>query len=133
MTRLVSQEELEHALEQWQKRLRLQDWEVEVRLCHRSEISDGCVASVDRYYFTRTALIKIGLPDEWTSGDSEIQRDWETNLVHELIHLVWLDYEKADGPKFLEIAEERACNDLAAALVGLKRLANEKGAGIDES
>lgn len=119
------------ALSRWQERLRLLDWFVDVRLCHRSEISEGSLASIDVNHWTRSAVVRLGFPDEWTPEDDDQHRDWETNLVHELLHIQWIEYRKADGEGSREIVEERSCNDLSSALVTLARVGETREGGKD--
>lgn len=106
-------------LDEWQKRLRLQDWRITFEWFPLSDAGDSlgnCSWNAGR----KMALIKLRRPDCIGDGP-ESNRDLESTLVHELLHLQFLHVTPAqdDGPLF-EIFES-AIDLTAEALVAAKR------------
>jgi hypothetical protein len=114
-----SEDELKALLREWQKILRLQDWDVVVRFARRYEFNDEdnqgeCSWVLDR----REALIKI-LASEDYNPNCIYPHDVEGVLVHELLHLhmaPWRVQERME-----DVAKEQAIEAIAKALVSLKR------------
>lgn len=114
------------ALAFWQKRLRLQDWNITVAVVRKSELSTGCYGEVGVNLIYRQAEISLMDPIDFEESDGERERDMEDSLVHELLHCVLKDcrIDTRDSNRKLTaagIAEERAIDALAGALVGLHR------------
>ncbi|MGE0451785.1 MAG: hypothetical protein AB7Q29_19585 [Vicinamibacterales bacterium] len=113
----------------WQQVLRLQDWNVTVRLGRFHEMKSAtAVAQVWTSCTLRDAVITLLDPDDFRPDHDAAMRDMDDSLVHELLHLHMKDLGvmKADGddpPTPPEIAEERAIAALAAAFVRLNRSA----------
>ena len=114
-----TQEMLEACCREWQKRLRLQDWKVEISWCHRWEI-EPAQAQVAYCCEKKHARIRIGRPAEYEPSESGLD-DVECHIVHELLHLHfwWLDEcERGSGD---HIVREHAINLVSQALVAAKR------------
>lgn len=79
-----TQEELIQACKLWQKRLRLQDWKVDVKLVHTKDI-DGNTGICEPTRARKYAQIKIATAESTT--DSLDDYDMLLILVHELLHL----------------------------------------------
>lgn len=112
----MTQEELEKLCAYWQGVLRLQDWDVRVKLVRRMEL-DGrlgwCRVCPER----GAATIHVMDPID---DDPNSPEDPEDTLVHELLHISTHGMNvKADTPE--GVAEERHINTLAGALVKLNR------------
>lgn len=109
----MRQRDLDRLCEDWQRRLRLMDWEIEVRIVPSYEIPDRIGSSFQRVQ-ERTAVVKLCRLDEVPPDVDPRQLDLEITLVHELLH-IWVaefrPYVKEDRD------EERAINALALALV----------------
>lgn len=90
-------------LEKWQKRLRLQDWEISIRWAFDKEISEA--AEIGYSLNTKEAEIKITKTD-----DKEFI---EFNVIHELVHLHFAPNSKHNDTHFLE---EQAINAISKAL-----------------
>lgn len=73
-------------LEEWQERLFLQAWRIIIRpKCKPDEMQNGCWGSTEWEEVNKTARIDIVDPECLT--DKMIPFDFETVLVHELLHL----------------------------------------------
>jgi hypothetical protein len=117
----VTEDELQALCEEWQQRLRLQDWTVFVRLLRQRDMPDeNDQAHVHWVLTKRNAKIAIldpidYSPDCWTPQDQEI------SLVHELLHLHCAGFDdfKPDHPP--GIALEQMIHAVSTALVMTKR------------
>lgn len=112
-----TQAELETLLKYWQEILRLQDWDIKVRLARHYEMSSTDQGDCSFLESKKTAVIQVLDSADYNPTHAWPQ-DQEQTLVHELIHL-HLCYTATDGR--LRIAEEQAVHVLSHALVGLKR------------
>ena len=108
-------EKLSALCAEWQRRLRLQDWNVEV--CYakyyemQSKDSDG---ECDYVLSCKNAQIRILCPD-----DCPEPIDVEAVLVHELLHLHFAEWtERRDE---CPVSGELAIDIIAQTLVNLKR------------
>lgn len=114
-------------LKEWQKRLCLQDWRIELATgCKPADMdiveSSGCVSWQES---TKTAFIQI--VDEQYYGDRVVPFDFEKTLVHELMHLkMCMLYSEKD--ELQERLVHQILDDLARALVDAKRYGIPKGA-----
>lgn len=118
----MTDEDLKELCILWQKRLRLQDWEVSVRFGHTHEMDDRYSTGTVWYSpRRRQATIKVLFPDEVEPSDFPF--DPERTLIHELLHLYFAPFDTAkNSPE--EDAEEIAVNALAAAFVEVARHQN---------
>lgn len=113
----VSQQELEELCREWQRILRVQDWDVKVRFARVFEI-DGADGRTSYQRSTKTANIRIcDLGDEDKSR-AHLQ-DAEQTLVHELLHLHHAGIDDFTGAA--NMVFEQAIDLTAWALVNLKR------------
>ena len=104
----------------WQKRLRLQDWDVTVRFAAWHELKGGeRGGQVNWAVAERAAAIDLSRPDD-VPPDLLCPYDVETTLVHELLHLTMIGMATAAGSPE-EKAEEQAVNAISRALVALAR------------
>lgn len=109
---------------EWQKRLRLQDWDITFQIKRINELEGfGQTVASDTY---RSA--KIHLLDERDFDPMAAQTtlsvsslDWEVTLVHELLHLHFHDVAqpKIGTPEYRAL--ERGIDTIAIALVHAKR------------
>ncbi|MBD2771150.1 hypothetical protein [Iningainema tapete] len=104
---------------QWQQRLKLQDWDVNVKIVSLREMGESLSGSVTYNIGKKIADIKLIKPEDYPC-DSMRPQDMEETLVHELLHLHFapLGIEN-DTPE--QLAEEQAINALAKALIQFKR------------
>jgi hypothetical protein len=105
----------------WRKVLRLQDWEIRARYVHQWELDDPSTRA-DCYYgkTERRAVIRMLKPEEFPD-DPTWEKDPETSLVHELLHVVMSEFCRPEEGSRDEELFEKAINSLALALVGLER------------
>lgn len=119
---VLSQEELEQKLSYWQKRLRLQDWLIEVRIARVREMDQDCAAQVNWVLPKKMATIyvldQIDYPPDITG-----ERDMENDLVHELLHLHLAPIHDHYGKdcSMYSMFEEQAIESIAFGLVDSER------------
>lgn len=107
-------------LKEWQERLSMQDWRIELQVgCRPDEMgvddSSGCVQWQES---SKTALVQIIDPKYY--GERVVPYDFEKTLVHELMHLkTCLFYDSDDTLR--ERIVHMALDDIARALVDAKR------------
>ena len=112
-------------LNEWQKRLSLQDWTIKLYTeCTPDDMSiddsSGCVHWQES---TKTACIQILDPKFY--GDRVVPFDLEKTLVHELMHLKMCMLYKKDG-SLRERIVHQLIDDLSRALVDAKRAGERK-------
>ena len=109
------QSDLQERLGYWQKRLRLQDWDVEIKVVRHYDTTEEDVrAYVEFCDNKRTARITFVDPADLGPERWPVE-SLEQSLVHELLHLHMRGFEpKADTPAYT--AMEQAVHALAGAL-----------------
>lgn len=122
----MSEKELNALCGIWQRRLRLQDWDVKVRLVrerdlHNSNNQGECEWSIS----TKAAVVRIIDPVDY-SPDCAWPQDMERVLVHELLHLHFAPFSAECGTAE-DVAQEQAIHALSQALVELARRSDEYG------
>ena len=110
---------------EWQARLRLQDWDIEVERVRHWRVGSASLGEVDVYRGKRTAKIRVLFPEDEEPG-SWPTNDEETTVVHELLHIHFdpLEPPNIDWSSPVGIAIEQAVHALSVALVNLKREAH---------
>jgi hypothetical protein len=116
---ILTERQLQRLCAQWQKRLRVQDWDVRVRVKRRHQMEleskrAGCNYSLK----LKEALIEIQSPLDYQP--SVWPNDMEQSLVHELLHLHFALFS-ADDETPEGVAQEQAIDLIASALVSLAR------------
>jgi hypothetical protein len=102
----------------WQKRLRLQDWNIAVKLARSADLRPRTLGNINWDRKERSAVISVMDPDDYKLKGSAMLDDMEMTLVHELVHLHLSGLPRNDETKKVE---EQAVNMLAEALVKLDR------------
>ncbi len=87
MPPVVTEEQAQDWLRLWQKRLRLDDWKIEVRIVRIWELERGTLGHIDWSTTHHTALIKVLSPLDYELPPDKIPADMELSIVHELVHL----------------------------------------------
>lgn len=109
---------LEHvlpALAYWQRRLRLQDWIVEVEIVHAAELGHGHDAECGYNHEQKHANIYL-MDALHFHEKTMLPYHPEQALVHELLHLHFAPFDgKAETPE--GTAQEQAINCISMALV----------------
>ena len=119
---------VESALRFWQRALRLEDWDIRIRLMRATQLGPdvfGMMLMGSRG--KRRADVGLLCPEDVSTirFDRPSDRwDWELTIVHELLHILWDDaiaprVRKETSP--FRIAEERAVHRTAVALVAANR------------
>jgi hypothetical protein len=102
----------------WQRRLSMEDWKIETRIVRLNQLPKGTVANIHWSLPRRTATIKVLDPMDSTLPKSEIVRDTELSVVHELVHLSMaklpLDSSNTD-------LEEEAVKKISVALLAVDK------------
>jgi hypothetical protein len=115
---ILTQEELGQKLQEWQKRLRLQDWIIKVRTARAYELPEASMACVNSTLENKTASILILDPIDYEPG-LMLPQDMENSLVHELLHLHLLPIHGDDDSK--HVAVEQAIECIASGLIAAHR------------
>lgn len=118
---VLTVEQLREKCAEWQKILRLQDWDVQVSVDRAfnmklREVSGECEWLLQ----AKRAHIRILHPDDHPR-DTSLSEDMEQILVHELIHLHFAPFDKFEDGSLEQIAMEQAVDLIADSLVRLYR------------
>lgn len=124
---VFTEEQLQQKCAEWQKRLRLQDWIVKIRLCRAHELPIGSLAHVHYTVEKKMASIRITDPVDYPP-DSMVPYDMENSLVHELLHL---HLAPITGDK-ASIEEEQAIECITSGLLGVHRSQSQKESIIEK-
>jgi hypothetical protein len=105
-------------VKRWQKRLSLDDWKIEAKIVRLWQLPKGTVANIHWSLPRKQATIKVLDSIDSSVAKSEIVRDTELSVVHELIHLSMaklpLDANNTE-------LEEEAVKKISAALLALDK------------
>lgn len=117
--------ELRKQLSYWQRILYLQDWNVDIRVVRQWEMGDQTTLAQCQWFIQRKdAIIHVLHPSDLPGLSGRFlnneECDYDVSLVHELLHLHFAPFHKADD----EIAHEQAINAISRGMVKLWR---EKG------
>ena len=116
---IANNEELQVKCEEWQKILRLQDWNVVAKIKRQSGVKENSQAHCSWTIQNKQATVIILDPIDYPE-DLSFPQDMEHSLVHELLHLHFCPFDdEVDTPK--EIAIEQAVDLIACALIKLHR------------
>ncbi len=103
----------------WQERLRLLDWDVKYRFAKKGEC-DEAWGLTERDWHSKTATIIMVSPDNPYWGTDDHPRDFETILVHELLHIHMAPFAFEVGSPS-HTTEENIVNQVSRLLVALER------------
>jgi hypothetical protein len=101
----------------WQKRLRLEEWKIEVKIVRMWDLEQGTLGHIDWSVPHKTALIKVLSPSDYELPADKIPADMELSIVHELVHL---HLAALPLKKDSRTAEEQVVSMIADALVNLE-------------
>lgn len=111
----LTADQVHPALAYWQRRLRLQDWMVEVKIVRKPDLGDGHDAEVAYNLQQKYATVSLMDPIDF-HAPTMLPYHPEVALVHELLHLHFAAFDaKPNTPE--QTAQEQAINCLAGALV----------------
>jgi hypothetical protein len=104
---------------EWQRVLRLQDWDVQVKIARGFQLGKR-QGECEYVQSLRQAVIRILDPNDWP--DQNWPQDIEATLVHELLHLHFAPFMSDAGEDdLINIAQEVAIDQIAKALVKQQR------------
>jgi hypothetical protein len=115
---LETQSFLNQRLWIWQKRLRLQDWNISVRMARVADLRPKTLGNINWDRKEKSAVISVMSPDDYRIHGSAMLEDMEMTVVHELVHLHLSGLPRNEETKKVE---EQAVNMLAEALIKLDR------------
>jgi hypothetical protein len=117
-TPLLTEAQIIDWVKRWQKRLSLEDWKIDAKIVRLSQLPKGTVANIHWSLPRKQATIKVLDSIDSTLAKSDIVRDTELSVVHELIHLSMaklpLDANNTE-------LEEEAVKKISTALLGLDK------------
>jgi hypothetical protein len=115
---LLTESQVNEWVKRWQRRLSLEDWKIEAKIVRLSQLPKGTVANIHWSLPRKQATIKVLDSIDSTLAKSDIVRDTELSVVHELVHLSMaklpLDANNTE-------LEEEAVKKISAALVALDK------------
>ena len=105
---------------EWQKLLRLQDWQVQINMVRAVGMHrEGSGGEVNWHVATKAAVISITDPIDYPEN-AICPLDIERTIVHELLHLHFVPFVADDGTPEDE-SQEQVIHILSEALVKIKR------------
>jgi hypothetical protein len=114
---VVTEEQTHDWLKLWQKRLRLEDWKIEVKIVRIWELEHSTLGHIDWSASHKTAVIKVLNPADYELPADKVPADMELSIVHELVHL---HLSVLPLNKSSRNAEEQVVSMIADALVNLE-------------
>jgi hypothetical protein len=114
---IVTDTQVHDWLHLWQKRLRLEDWKIEVKIVRVWDLEQVTLGHIDCSVPHRTATIKVMNPADYELPQDKIPADMELSIVHELVHL---HLSALPLNKSSRNAEEQVVSMIADALVDLE-------------
>lgn len=106
---MITQKELNKLLRYWQKRLRLQDWNITARII--PNFSSNAIGQCSPFYQNRECLIKID--PEYLPAYDGVKCTIEELLIHELLEIYFINIVKDNK----EVEKDMAINMIAEALI----------------
>ena len=102
----------------WQKRLKLEDWNIAFKLVRIGDLKPKTLGNIHWDSDVRKANISILTPADYKLSFPEALKDMEFTIVHELVHLQLSSLPRNEASRS---AEEKAVNTLTEALLHLDR------------
>ena len=106
----------------WQRRLNLKDWDISIVVAPAGALKKNTVGNIRWDKEKKTAVIRVLDPADYKVPFTDILKDIEFTVVHELIHLemspVLADLNRTDANR---MEEEYAVNHMTEALLKLDR------------
>jgi hypothetical protein len=102
----------------WQKRLNLQDWNIDIVMSRTNELKPKTLGNIHWDADKKTAVIRVLDPADYKLPFKDMLADMEFTVVHELIHLELSSLPRSEASRR---DEEHAVNQIADALLKLDR------------
>jgi hypothetical protein len=102
----------------WQRRLKLQDWDISATLVRQKQLKPKTLGNIDWDTPTKTAHIHVLALEDYKMSYKDALTDMEFTVVHELVHLALSDLPRSEASRG---AEEHAVNRIAQTMLDLVR------------
>ena len=102
----------------WQKRLKLEHWDISIKLVRPGELKPKTLGNIHWDADTHNASIKVLSPLDYKMEFTDALKDMEFTVVHELVHLQLSSLPRNEASRS---AEEKAVNTITQALLDLDR------------
>ena len=117
---LFNIDRLEELLEEWKSILHLEQWDIELRRSRQIDfLEEDNQGEITFNKVECQAIIRILDHIDWV--DTPFKQDMEKTLVHELLHIIYADFEPKDSNSLRYTLWHRSIDSTARALVSLKR------------
>lgn len=118
MSRLMTIQRMRRLLVEWQRLLRLQDWDIELNFVHHHNLSRGGFGEIDWTLEKKIATINMVYLKEVSKA---LEYNPEKTLVHELLHLRFSIVCRTKEGSIEDGIHEAAVDQVARALVKLRK------------
>ena len=81
------QAHLEKQLKTWQKRLGLEEWDLSLQVVRKSALDQDTWGNAEWDSDSKSGVISVLDPQDYNLKGSELKRDMECTIVHELVHI----------------------------------------------
>lgn len=119
------QTKAEMLVEEWKKRLRLQDWRTKVTMIRQYDTIPTAAASCSPCLSLKSAAIRVV-----SEADHDLSvikgYDMEQLIVHELLHLHFAPFMPDSDEGLMHAVKEQAIDLISEALVNAKRFDNNQ-------
>jgi len=115
----MSEAYLNMRLEGWQKRLKLEQWSVSIRMSRPSDLRTGTKGAIRWDANKRQAVIRVLAAESYPMPYQSMLNDMEFTVVHELVHLQLSSLPRSEASR---TDEEHAVNRITEALLDLDRV-----------
>lgn len=102
----------------WQKRLKLDDWNISFKLVRLAELKPKTLGNIHWDSDIKKASMNVLTPLDYKLSFAEALKDMEFTIVHEMVHLQLSSLPRNEASRS---AEEKAVNTLTEALLQLDR------------
>jgi hypothetical protein len=102
----------------WQDRMNLNDWDIRVEVVRADHLEPRTLGNIHWDTDVKKATIGVLSPLDYQLPYNAMLADMEVTIVHELVHLELASLPRSDASRRVE---ERAVNEIAAALLRLAR------------
>ena len=106
------QAHLEKQLKTWQKRLSLEDWNLSVQVVRKAALDKDTWGNAEWDSDSKTGVISVLDPQDYNLRGTDLKRDMECTIVHELVHIQVSPLDSAKPE-----AQEDVVNRIMSALL----------------
>ena len=105
MSKNLTPSQIEKILRKCQKRLRLQDWVIDLKVVRKGTFPDTRVAQCQYFFRNMSAVISILDPRD-NDDDGYGMQNVESTIYHELLHIILSPAWKGDEPPSDDVQEQ---------------------------